>query len=95
MWDTFFFVVIGLLVGAAARLCYAGREVKRVLGTMLLGTFGAVLGGLLSRVWWPVVESRVHAGAIVMSLAGALLAIVAWALVAHSRARSFAPDRLK
>lgn len=92
MWDLAVFALIGLLAGAAARLLYAGRRPIRVLGTMLLGTVGAVLGGLLSRTQWPPTEGQLSFGALLTSLLGAALVLVLWACVAYARSLSVPRD---
>ena len=79
------FIVIGLLTGAAARLFCRGRELRKVAGSMLLGVVGALLGGLFSWSVWPVVEGQLYFGALLTSLSGAVLLLVAWAGVAYAR----------
>jgi uncharacterized membrane protein YeaQ/YmgE (transglycosylase-associated protein family) len=92
MWDLIVFVVIGLLTGAAARVAYPGREPLRILGTMVLGTVGSLLGGLISWGLWPAVDGRLHTGALLTSLLGAVLVVVAWAVVAYARGISVPGD---
>ncbi|MBI1904008.1 MAG: GlsB/YeaQ/YmgE family stress response membrane protein [Planctomycetia bacterium] len=82
------FALIGLFAGAAARLWYRGREIKSVLGTMLLGTVGSVLGGLLSWAWWPVADGRLHAAALATSFVGSVIAIVVGSIVVQRAARA-------
>lgn len=41
-------IVVGLVIGALARLLKPGRQRMSVLATMLLGIAGAVLGGLIA-----------------------------------------------
>jgi uncharacterized membrane protein YeaQ/YmgE (transglycosylase-associated protein family) len=85
MWDLVVFGVIGLLVGAAARVVYPGRETTKVLGTMVLGLIGSLIGGLISRATWPSVGEQLHFGALLTSLIGAVLALAAWAVVGFLR----------
>ncbi|MGH2819378.1 MAG: GlsB/YeaQ/YmgE family stress response membrane protein [Actinomycetota bacterium] len=42
------FLVVGLVVGALARLLMPGRDPVGFLGTLAVGAIGAFLGGLLS-----------------------------------------------
>jgi len=84
-WNLLVFAVIGLLTGAAARLLYPGRRSLHVLGTMLIGTIGAVIGGAISWSWWPVVDGEFHTGNLVLSMLGAMMVIVLWAGVAYKR----------
>jgi len=95
MWDLVVFALIGLLAGATARLWYPGREPMKVMGTMLLGLAGAVLGGLISWAIWPAVDGQFHAGALLTSLFGAILVLVAFACWAYARSMSVASARAK
>jgi uncharacterized membrane protein YeaQ/YmgE (transglycosylase-associated protein family) len=90
MWDLIVFAVIGLLTGAACRVCYTGREPRSILGTMLLG----VAGGLLSWGVWPAADGRLRAGALLTSLLGAVLVIVVSVVVAYARRVSLRGDRV-
>jgi uncharacterized membrane protein YeaQ/YmgE (transglycosylase-associated protein family) len=79
------FAVIGLLTGAAARLLYPGRRATHILGTMLIGIIGAVVGGMISWSWWPALTGEFHTGNLILSVLGAMMAIVIWAGVAYQR----------
>lgn len=85
MWNLMIFGVIGLLTGAAARLLYPGRRPTQILGTMLVGIFGAVIGGMISWSWWPVVEGEFHTGNLALSVLGAMTLIALWAGFAYKR----------
>jgi uncharacterized membrane protein YeaQ/YmgE (transglycosylase-associated protein family) len=88
MWNLLVFVVLGLLTGAAARLLYPQRRSAHILGTMLLGMIGAVVGGMISWVWWPEVDGEFHTGNLILSVLGAMTVIVFWAGVAYQRSLS-------
>jgi uncharacterized membrane protein YeaQ/YmgE (transglycosylase-associated protein family) len=88
MWNLIVFGVIGLVTGGAARLFYPGRQSAHILGTMLLGTIGAVLGGMFSWIWWPSVDGDFQTGNLIMSVLGALIGIGLWAGVAYKRSIS-------
>lgn len=85
MLDLVVFGLLGLLAGGAARLGYPGREPIKVLGTMLLGMVGALVGGLISWAVWPAVDGQLYFGALLMSLFGAVFALVAWPVVSYAR----------
>jgi uncharacterized membrane protein YeaQ/YmgE (transglycosylase-associated protein family) len=86
MWNLLLvFAVIGLLAGAAARVLYPGRRPSRILGTMAIGMFGALGGGMISWSWWPPVSGEFHSGNLVMSIVGAMMVIVIWAGVVYKR----------
>lgn len=42
------FIILGLIVGALARLALPGRQQIGILWTIALGMFGALVGGLLA-----------------------------------------------
>jgi uncharacterized membrane protein YeaQ/YmgE (transglycosylase-associated protein family) len=44
------FLLVGLVAGALARLLVPGRDPMGLLGTILLGIVGSVVGGFLARV---------------------------------------------
>ncbi len=92
VWDLIVFALIGLFTGAAARVCYPGRELLRILGTMVLGMAGALLGGLISWGIWPATDGRLYAGALLASLLGAVLVLVTWSGVAYARSISVPRD---
>lgn len=85
MWNLLVFALIGVFVGAAARLLYPGRQPMHILGTLALGMLGALAGGLFSWLNWPAVEGQVHFGNLLMSMAGAMIVIALWAGVAYGR----------
>lgn len=62
--------VIGLVVGAIARLLLPGRETIGVLGTILAGIGGSFLGGL---VGWLLFGEVNGLGALALAVAGALV----------------------
>lgn len=82
------FAVIGLFVGAAARLFYPGREPMRIVATLALGMVCAVLGGLLSWTFWPEVDNQFSLGGLLMSVIAAVLGVMSWAIVAYARSVS-------
>jgi uncharacterized membrane protein YeaQ/YmgE (transglycosylase-associated protein family) len=88
MWNLLVFVVIGLLAGTAARMFYPGRQPMQILGTLVLGIVGALAGGLISWIYWPAVAGQFQSGNLILSVLGALIAIVLWASVAYARSRS-------
>ena len=45
MWDVSIFAAVGLLAGAASRLCYQDKKFINVAGTMLLGMTGGIAWG--------------------------------------------------
>lgn len=88
MWNVLVFALIGLLAGTAARVFYSGRQPTRILGTIILGMAGALAGGLFSWIYWPAVDGQFQSGNLVLSILGAMIAIMSWAGVAYARSLS-------
>ena len=44
-------IVVGLIIGALARLIKPGRQHLSVLATLLLGVVGAIIGGLIGHLF--------------------------------------------
>jgi uncharacterized membrane protein YeaQ/YmgE (transglycosylase-associated protein family) len=72
-------LIIGLVVGALAKLIMPGRDPGGMIITMLLGVAGALLAGLLGRAagWYGANESAGFIAAILGAVA--LLAIYRFA----------------
>jgi uncharacterized membrane protein YeaQ/YmgE (transglycosylase-associated protein family) len=79
------FALIGLVAGAAARVLYPQRQAMHILATMLLGIAGALLGGLISWIYWPPVEDLFHPGNLLLALLGAGVVIACSAGFAYAR----------
>lgn len=78
-------ILIGLVVGALAKLIMPGKDPGGVIVTILLGISGALLAGLLGRAlgWYEPGESA----GFLASLAGALLILFVYRLAAGRRRR--------
>jgi uncharacterized membrane protein YeaQ/YmgE (transglycosylase-associated protein family) len=85
MWNLIVFALIGLFVGTAARMLYPGRQPMGILGTIVLGIIGALVGGMISYVYWPAVDNQFHSGNLLVSLLGAMVVIAFSAGVAYAR----------
>jgi uncharacterized membrane protein YeaQ/YmgE (transglycosylase-associated protein family) len=71
-------LVIGLIAGALARLIMPGRDPMGIIATIVLGIVGSILGGLVSwAIWGPETagESFRPAG-LLLSIVGAI--VVLW-----------------
>ncbi len=87
-------VITGLIVGAIARLLVPGRQDISTIGTIVLGIVGAVVGGFLSSMIWPV-PANADPAAIEASTMwpGWLMAILGGTLVVWLYASATAPRR--
>jgi len=57
----------------------------RILGTVVLGIVGALVGGMVSYLYWPPVDDHFHSGNLLVSLLGAMSVIAFSAGVAYAR----------
>lgn len=72
-------VIIGLIVGALARLIMPGRDPMGCLATALLGIAGAFVGGLIGRLIWPSEDpDNYFRPGFLLSLLGAILLLWLW-----------------
>jgi uncharacterized membrane protein YeaQ/YmgE (transglycosylase-associated protein family) len=74
-------LLIGLIVGALAKLIMPGRDPGGIFVTMLLGIAGAVVAGFLGRVIG-LYRPGQRAG-FIMSTVGAILLLALYRLVTH------------
>jgi uncharacterized membrane protein YeaQ/YmgE (transglycosylase-associated protein family) len=78
MFAFIWWLVIGLIAGALARLFVPGRQPMGLFMTMLLGLAGSMVGGFLASVLFGY-DPRVpglHAGGLFMSIIGAVLLLL-------------------
>jgi uncharacterized membrane protein YeaQ/YmgE (transglycosylase-associated protein family) len=85
MGNLVIFAVIGLLVGAASRLLYPGRQPLQIVGTLLLGMLGALGGGVISWSVWPQEDGHFQSGNIAVSMIGAAVVLAFGAVVTYGR----------
>ena len=71
-------LIIGLIAGALARLIMPGRDPMGIIATILLGIVGSVLGGLVSWAIWgaETAEAGFRPAGLLLSILGAI--IVLW-----------------
>jgi len=76
-------LVVGLIVGAIAKLLMPGRDPGGMIVTMLLGVAGALVAGFLGRAlgWYREGEPA----GILASVIGAILLLAVYRLVARRR----------
>jgi uncharacterized membrane protein YeaQ/YmgE (transglycosylase-associated protein family) len=78
------FLLMGLIVGALARLIVPGRERGGWVVSMLLGVAGSLLGGLMGRAFGLYREGE--GAGFVMSLIGAIVVVFAYQAISRRRA---------
>ena len=71
--------VVGIVVGAIARVIMPGAEHLGIIMTGVLGIAGSLVGGLIARIFSkPADGSLVHPAGIFLSVIGALILLYAW-----------------
>ena len=80
MLSFIWFLIVGLIAGALARLIMPGRDAMSWLMTMLLGVVGSVLGGLVSWAIWgaDTPESGFRPAGLLLSIIGAIVVLFVW-----------------
>ena len=66
-------IVVGLIIGAIARLLFPGRQPMGWIGTAVLGMAGSLVGGFLSSLVWHGNIRVLQPGGIISSVIGAML----------------------
>ena len=82
LWEA----IIGLIVGAIAKLLMPGKDPGGIFITMLIGIAGAILAGFLGRAlgWYAPGQSA----GFIMSVIGALILLVIYRLIRGRSATS-------
>ena len=71
--------IVGIVVGAIARLIMPGSEHLGILMTGVLGIAGSFVGGLIARIFSrPADGAAFHPAGIILSIIGALILLYAW-----------------
>ena len=79
------FLLLGLVVGALARLIVPGREPGGWIVSMALGVAGAFAGGLFG--WALGFYREGEPAGFIMSLLGAIVMVIAHQAITHRRIR--------
>ncbi|MGR6966738.1 GlsB/YeaQ/YmgE family stress response membrane protein [Geodermatophilus sp. URMC 61] len=81
-------IVVGLIIGALARLLQPGRQRMSILATMLLGVVGAIIGGLIAD-WLDVGSiTELNFWGFVFALLAAVILVGIYAGVSGGRDRT-------
>lgn len=83
MLSFIWWLIIGLIAGALARLIMPGRDTMGLLATMLLGIVGSILGGLISWAIWGVDTARggFRPAGLLLSILGAVVVLAIWRML--------------
>jgi len=83
MFHLLWVLIIGLVVGALAKLIMPGKDPGGIIVTMLLGIAGAFLGGWIGRAVGLYQEGQ--GAGIIMSLIGAIILLAIYRLIIGRR----------
>ena len=71
--------VVGIVVGAIARLILPGAQTMGILMTGVLGIVGSFVGGFIARIFSkPAEGAPFHPAGILLSIVGAVIVLWAW-----------------
>ena len=70
-------VIVGLIVGAIARLIMPGAQSMGWIMTSVIGIGGSIVGGFVSSLIWKSPDGKFRTAGWIMSILGAL--VVLWA----------------
>jgi uncharacterized membrane protein YeaQ/YmgE (transglycosylase-associated protein family) len=77
------FLIVGLVAGALARLIVPGRDPMGLLATMVLGIVGSLVGGFLAKVLF----NDNNGVGIFGSVVGAVIVLLIWNTFVRERRR--------
>jgi uncharacterized membrane protein YeaQ/YmgE (transglycosylase-associated protein family) len=80
MLSFIWWLIIGLIAGALARLIMPGKDPMGVLATIVLGIVGSIIGGLIGGLIWRA-DNGFHPGGLFISLLGAILVLWIWRMI--------------
>jgi len=80
MLSFIWWLIIGLIAGALARLIMPGKDPMGVLATIVLGIVGSIIGGLVGGLIWRS-GNGFHPGGLFLSLLGAILVLWIWRMI--------------
>jgi uncharacterized membrane protein YeaQ/YmgE (transglycosylase-associated protein family) len=80
MFSFLWWLIIGLIAGALARLIMPGKDPMGLLATILLGIVGSIIGGLVGSFIWRG-DTGFHPGGLFLSLLGAIFALWIWRMI--------------
>ncbi len=84
MLSFIWWLIIGLIAGALARLIMPGRDAMSWLATMLLGIVGSIVGGLIGWAIWGADTARsggFRPAGLLLSILGAILVLWIWRMI--------------
>ena len=84
MINFIWWLIVGLIAGALARLIMPGRDPMGIIATIILGIVGSLVGGLVSMAIWRNEGTGFHPAGLLLSILGAIIVLWIWRM-ARSR----------
>lgn len=82
------FIVVGLIAGLLARAIVPGKDAMGILPTLVLGIIGSFVGGAIAAVFTDRKMLDFNTSGILLSILGAIVALLIYNRIAASRGRS-------
>lgn len=83
------YIVLGLIIGALAKLIMPGRDPGGIIVTMLIGVVGAILGGLIGNLLFDVgLEGFFSIKTWLLALIGSLIVLAGYRAISGRRVAS-------
>jgi uncharacterized membrane protein YeaQ/YmgE (transglycosylase-associated protein family) len=81
MMNFIWWLIVGLIAGALARLIMPGKDPMGIIATIVLGIVGSVIGGLVSMAIWRNSTDGFHPAGLLLSILGAIRVLWLWRMV--------------
>jgi uncharacterized membrane protein YeaQ/YmgE (transglycosylase-associated protein family) len=81
MMSFIWWLIIGLIAGALARLIMPGRDAMGIIATMILGIVGSIVGGLVSWAIWGADPTGFRPAGLLLSILGAIIVLFLWRMM--------------
>jgi uncharacterized membrane protein YeaQ/YmgE (transglycosylase-associated protein family) len=81
MMNFIWWIIVGLIAGALARLIMPGRDPMGVIATIVLGIVGSLVGGLVSMAIWRNSGDTFQPAGLLLSILGAIVVLWIWRMV--------------
>ncbi len=81
MMSFIWWLIIGLIAGALARLIMPGKDAMGIIATILLGIVGSIVGGLISWAIWGADTTGFRPAGLLLSILGAIVVLWIWRMV--------------
>jgi uncharacterized membrane protein YeaQ/YmgE (transglycosylase-associated protein family) len=81
MMSFIWWLIIGLIAGALARLIMPGRDPMGIVMTIILGIVGSIVGGLVSWAIWGSQTGRIQPAGLILSILGAIIVLWIWRMI--------------